>query len=183
MASTVFPAPSTASASVPNWVLVSRSTSSAVTYNFTGLSGYKNYKLVWSAFRTTSGGEQIQVRINGVTTGAYGASTSYITPTGAGGPNAATSMNDTYYTLTGSDKTISSAQDQGPGFCLIEGADSTTGGKLLTSEAAFQSSGYKYYAQGVGSANIAASITSILFGAITGSGTLNPAFVELWGAN
>lgn len=72
MAVSVFPTPSTASYSVPNWTLLQNATPSGVaSVTFSGLSGYSKYRIAFAGQFGIASSATVMLQLNGDTTTTY----------------------------------------------------------------------------------------------------------------
>jgi hypothetical protein len=73
MASTVFPAATAATPSGPlAWTVISRVSTSGTSVSFTGLSGYKSYRILGAGLKTdTPGTDSFRIRLNNDSSSIY----------------------------------------------------------------------------------------------------------------
>lgn len=188
MGYSVFPAPAASSVNPNEWTLISRVTTNSTSYTFSNLSGYKRYKLTWGGFGWNSGGEDALIIINNDTGNNYGIST-IATWGQSQAPTTAIynyPANLTSFAINGRNNGIASAGTVGPGWCIIENADSTTGSKMITSKGNFFNNAQRdSWVENIGVWDNLNPITSIQ---LKSSGSAQFLFqtysscLELWGA-
>jgi len=177
--------PTPATSSVPNWTLLGRTTSSAGSYSFTGLGGYRQLKVNCGGFATSTNSVIMCMQFNSDGTSLYG--NNYVGYLQATTPFSSYAYPaDPFYRITG--LANSNATNAGPFYVLIDRANATDSAKTMSCESSYSTgSGLQQYVRSVGTYNSTTPITSISIFGNPSTTSWNLAsynsFIEVWGAN
>lgn len=207
MGQSVFPAPSSGisvadgnaagwGASTEKWTLLTRTTTSSTNPTFSGLSGYKKYRLVsGGVYAGSSAAYTPKIYLNGDSSGnkyswqSYGAA-AYNTYGWQGTFDGGDQQN----WIQVSPLSLSSGVNWGNSFDIIIDNANSSGGKVVTSEVNAYSNGYpaRYHLTVRGTYNTTSPLSSIAL-VCNNTNNVTPAlsfdlsgttsFLELWGAN